>query len=205
MFAGIVAAIGRIAVLEPREGSLRIEVRDVPFADRLSDGDSVALAGVCLTVCERFADGFAVQAVDATLERTTVGRWSVGDAVNLEPALRAGDPLGGHLVQGHVDGVAEVVSVEEAGDDRAIEIRLPEAVEEVTVPQGSLTVDGVSLTVNRLTGPVARFAIIPYTWTHTTLARLARGDAVNVEGDVIGKYIRHAARPYLDTSGGGHA
>ena len=197
MFTGIVRAVGEVAGRERREDVLRLSIARVPFLDRLRDGDSVSLAGVCTTVVALREEAFDVDVVEATLERTTIGSWRVGDPVNLEPALCAGDPLGGHMVQGHVDGVGTVAAARWEGESGLLEIELPDGLERVTVSQGSFAVDGVSLTVNRLAGTIARFAIIPYTWTHTTLGRLASGASVNLEADLIGKHVARALRPHV--------
>jgi len=196
MFTGIVRAVGEIVALRPMGEGVRLEIDGGALSHALEPGDSVAVAGVCLTVTDRAENRFSVDAVGATLARTTIGGWDVGQRVNLEPALRAGDPLGGHLVQGHVDAVGEVASVIRQEGGGMLDVRLPSGVVEVTVSQGSLTIDGVSLTVNRLESPVARFAIIPYTWSHTTLGGVRSGGEVNVEADVIGTYVARMIRPY---------
>ncbi|WP_423929849.1 riboflavin synthase [Candidatus Palauibacter sp.] len=204
MFTGIVQAVGEVADREQRADGLRLTIARVPFVDGLEPGDSVSLAGVCTTVVDIHArdEAFGVDVVEATLARTTIGDWRVGDAVNLEPALRAGDPLGGHLVQGHVDGVGTVATASCEGSSGMLEISLPGGIETVTVPQGSFAIDGVSLTVNRLAGAIARFAIIPYTWSHTTLGCLTPGARVNVEADLIGKYVARAVRSYSTPAAG---
>ena len=196
MFTGIVRAVGEVAGRERGRAGLRLTIARVPFLDRLRDGDSVSLAGVCTTVVALGDGTFDVDVVEATLERTTVGSWRVGDPVNLEPALCAGEPLGGHMVQGHIDGVGTVAAARWKDGSGLLEIELPGGLERVTVPQGSFAVDGVSLTVNRLNGTIARFAIIPYTWTHTTLGRLVSGASVNLEADLIGKHVARALRPH---------
>ena len=196
MFTGIVAAVGEVSGRERGPAGLRISIGRVPFLERLRPGDSVSLAGICTTVVAVRGSNLAVEVVPATLERTTVGSWRVGDPVNLEPALRAGDPLGGHMVQGHVDGVGAVTAAAWGAESGLLEIELPSGVQGVTVPRGSLAVDGVSLTVNRLEGAIARFAIIPYTWTNTTLGRLVPGARVNLEADLIGKHVARALRSY---------
>lgn len=166
--------------------------------DDLADGESVAVNGACLTVRERAAGWFTAAAVVTTLERTTIGRWREGTRLNLERAVRVGDRLGGHMVQGHVDGVGRVVSVREHGDAWLIDVAAPPDVAELLVPHGSITVDGVSLTVNELPSPgVVQLSIIEYTLRHTTLGALEAGDAVHLEGDVIGKYVRQLVRPYV--------
>ena len=200
MFTGIVQAVGEVAGRERRQEGVRLMIGGVPFSDRLRPGDSVSLAGVCTTVTDIGRAAFAVDVVEATLARTTIGDWRPGEAVNLEPALRAGDRFGGHMVQGHVDGVGTVAAAAWDGSAGTLDIILPNGIETVTVPQGSLAVDGVSLTVNRLAGTIARFAIIPYTWTHTTLGRLTPGARVNLEADQIGKYVARAVRPYATSA-----
>ena len=201
MFTGIVQTVGEILALEKTSNGVRLEVAGDAIDSALNLGDSVAVSGVCLTVEEVSNQSFWVQVTKATIARTQVGTWRRGDPVNLETALRAGDPLGGHLVQGHVDGVADVLSVEEDAKSGMLEVELPDGIASVTVPQGSLALDGVSLTVNWFERPVARFAIVPYTWSHTTLGELRRGNRVHVEGDIIAKYVDQAVAPYLDPGG----
>ena len=196
MFTGIVTHVGSIEALEARPGSRRLTIRAGDLVSTLRPGDSVSVAGICLTAIDVEEDAFSVDAVETTLSRTTLGDWAVGTEVNLERALAAGEPLGGHLVQGHVDEVGEVRAVEKSGETRHIGVRVGDATRRVTVDRGSLTVDGVSLTVAGLEGNIAEFAIIPYTWSHTTLRRLAPGSRVNVEADLIGKYVRRLVEPY---------
>jgi len=153
--------------------------------------------GACLTVREHGDGWFTAAAIFTTLERTTIGEWREGRRVNLERAMRLGDRLGGHLVQGHVDGVARVVEIRVAGDATLIDLDLPPGLADVMVPHGSVTVDGVSLTVNDLPGPsILQLAIIEYTLRHTTLGSLTAGNDVHVEGDVIGKYVQRLVAPY---------
>lgn len=201
MFSGIVERVGRIAAIEPVEGGAHLRIETGGLAEALRPGDSIATAGVCLTVGGLEADAFTADAVATTLARTTLGERRAGDPVNLERAVRAGDPLGGHLVQGHVDEVGEVVSISAAGATTTFAIRVSAAVEEVTVDRGSLAIDGVSLTVAGIANGVAEFAIIPYTWSHTTLSELAVGSRVNVEADLIGKYVRRLSAPYREAGG----
>lgn len=197
MFTGLVEATGTIRARDPVEkgAALRIASDLVP---ELEAGDSVAVDGVCLTVTRTSGKAFRVEVVQTTLKKTTLGQLEAGRTVNLERALRAGDRLGGHLVQGHVDGVGTVSEVEHAGETVLVRIELPATVARTTVLHGSLTVDGVSLTVAGLEDPVAEVAVIPYTWEHTTLDRLCPGDRVNLEADVLGKYVEKLLRPYLD-------
>jgi len=195
MFTGIVSAVGRVtkATRETgngkRETGLALTIR-APFKG-LKPGESVAVNGACLTV-ERVVKGaFSVHVVETTQGRTLFGEYAAGRAVNLERALRATDRLGGHIVQGHVDGVAAVQRVERRGDAWVYDLRVPDAVRQVSIPHGAITVDGVSLTVNDLPGvDLVQVSLIPFTREHTTLGALGVGDRVHVEGDVLGKYVR---------------
>jgi riboflavin synthase len=196
VFTGLVDDVGRVERVEVAEAGRELLVRC--RYDDLADGESVALDGVCLTVRERGAGWFTCADVVTTLGRTTVGEWEVGRRVNLERAMRAGDRLGGHIVQGHVDGVGVVQRVAEQEDALLIDVALPPELDELMVPHGSITVDGVSLTVNALAAPgVVQLSIIEYTRRHTTLGLRAPGDRVHVEADVIGKYVRKLLSPYL--------
>jgi riboflavin synthase len=157
----------------------------------LAPGESIALNGACLTVREHGTGWFTVAAVVTTLERTTIGSWSEGRRINLERAMRLGDRLGGHLVQGHVDGVASVTGVHRDRDALRVVLALPDALQLLMVPHGSIAVDGVSLTVNAVPRPDAvELSIIDYTARHTTLGALEEGDAVHVEADVIAKHVQ---------------
>jgi len=205
VFTGIVETVGRIATIERVEGGARLRIEAPDLVSGLGPGDSVATAGVCLTVAGHEAGSFTADAVTTTLARTTLGDRRAGDPVNLERAVRAGQPLGGHLVQGHVDEVAEVVAVSPSGATVTLAVRVGPDVAAVTVDRGSLAVDGVSLTVARLAGDVAEFAIIPYTWSHTTLSELAVGSRVNIEADLIGKYVRRLSAPYREAGGAASA
>ncbi len=185
MFTGIVRELGTVVCFD---GS-RLLVDAPDAAATAASGDSVALAGVCLTVVERDGTRLAFDAVPETLSRTSLGALRRGDPINVEPALRAGEPLGGHVVQGHVDAVGRVRSVEPEGDGRRVWIDAPEDVLRTTVEKGSIAVDGVSLTVAALDDDGFAVALIPHTLAVTTLGRLEPGDAVNLEADVLGKYV----------------
>lgn len=189
MFSGIVEAMGRLERVEPVSNGRRYRIA-APFAGEVGEGDSVAVEGVCLTATAMDEAGFEVEAIATTLSRTTLGGLGEGSAVNLERALALGDRLGGHLVQGHVDGVGEVVAVAREGEHVLLDVRLPPVVAEVTVLHGSITIAGVSLTVNALSEPdIAQVALIPYTWEHTTLRDLQPGAGVNLEGDMLGRFV----------------
>lgn len=189
MFTGIVTAVGRIVDATASEGGLELRI-ECPFAD-LEPGESVAVDGACLTV-ERVAPGsFTAHVIRTSLDRTAFGPDAGGRRVNLERALRVGDRFGGHLVQGHVDGVGRVVSVTDRDDARVLDIEVPAAVAAVSIPLGSVTVDGVSLTVNAVPAAgVVQVSLIPFTLQQTTLGDRRPGDRVHLEGDTIGKYVR---------------
>ena len=199
MFTGIVSAVGRIARAARRTANgtgaagLTLTIR-APYKG-LKPGESIAVNGACLTVERVVKGGFQAHVVETTEGRTLFGEYRVGRRVNLERALRATDRLGGHLVQGHVDGVAVVARAAQQADAWVYDLRVPAAVRQVAIPQGAITVDGVSLTVNAVPGPdTVQIALIPFTREHTTLGTLRVGDRVHVEGDVFGKYVRQLCR-----------
>lgn len=192
MFTGLVETVGTVAAVSPYGGGRALSIRAPSIASELALGDSVAVDGVCLTVTARDAETFDVQAIATTLTRTTIGSFQPARRVNLERALQFGARLGGHLVQGHVDGLGRVDHIRRGGEHVLIDLALPAEVAAVTVLHGSITVNGVSLTVNALPAAgTAQVAIIPYTWDHTSISALRTGDDVNLEGDMIGKYVRH--------------
>lgn len=195
MFTGLVSDIGELTNVAVTPVGRALTVR-VPWTD-LREGESVACDGVCLTATSVKPGAFTVAAIGPTLERTTIGGWRAGTRINLERALRVGDRLGGHLVQGHVDGVAEVAATRHEDDALVLDLAMWSAAEGLSVPQGSITVDGVSLTVQALAAPrTVSVAIIDYTRTHTTLGARRAGDRVNIELDIIGKYVRQAVAPW---------
>lgn len=192
MFTGIVEEVGTVAGVERLDDFARLRVDCRMVLDNLHPGDSIAVDGVCQTVVHVDGSGFEVQAIATTLSRTTLGELAPGKGVNLERSLALGARLGGHLVQGHVDGVGTVRAVERAGEHVLVDVALPDVVAEVTVLHGSIAIQGVSLTVNALPAPdVAQVALIPYTWENTTLCRLAPGSRVNLEGDMVGRFVVH--------------
>ena len=188
MFTGIVTHVGRIRAFDRTPGGARLEVEaDLDYAT-LELGASVSHAGCCLTVVEMGGGGYLVELSNETLARTTLGGWREGDAVNLERALKVGDELGGHLVSGHVDGVGEVLSVKADGDAYRVSVKAPAPLHRFIAEKGSIAIDGVSLTVNEVEGERFGVALVPHTWTHTTLHRLAAGAPVNLEIDLIARY-----------------
>jgi riboflavin synthase len=195
VFTGIVQSMGRIASISPREGGIRLWVDAGPLAPETKVGDSVAVDGCCLTVVGASGARLAFDVIPESLRRTTLGRRSAGDAVNLELPLRPSDRLGGHFVQGHVDAVAEIVACRAVGDDVVMAFRLPAALEGHVVEKGSVAIDGVSLTVAAVEGGTFSVALIPHTLAVTTLGHRAPGDFVNLEGDVLAKYVAALVRP----------
>ena len=188
MFTGIVTAVGRVRRATPSQGGVDLTI-GAPYRG-LRPGESVAVNGACLTVTARGRGWFRVHAVTTTLGRTLCAGYAAGQRVNLERALRAGDRFGGHFVQGHVDGVAAVVAVREADDALLVDLELPQDVARFIIPHGSITVDGVSMTISEMLRPgVIQMSVVPWTRRHTTLGALRSGDEVHVEGDVLGKYV----------------
>jgi len=196
VFTGLIDDVGTIERASVTEAGREFLVR-CRYED-LAEGESIAINGVCLTVRERGEGWFTCAAVVTTLGRTAIGEWRAGMRVNLERALQAGDRMGGHIVQGHVDGVGRVISVRRRDDALLIDVALPEELSDLVVPFGSITVDGVSLTVNDLPAAgVVQLSIIEYTLRHTALGELVEGTAVHVEADVVGKYVKRLMQPYL--------
>jgi riboflavin synthase len=188
MFTGLVAATGTVSAVERAPDGARLSI-STPLAAELADGDSVAVNGVCLTARAVGADSFAADAMAETLRRSALAPLAVGAAVNLELALRAGGRLGGHVVQGHVDGVGTVASIAAEGIARVVRIAADEALLRYVVEKGSIAVDGVSLTVSAVDDEGFEISLIPETLERTTLGALAPGGAVNLEVDVLAKYV----------------
>jgi riboflavin synthase len=189
MFTGIIDAVGTVRRRSNGPAGLELTI-ECPYTD-LQVGESIAVDGACLTV-QTSADGeFTAHIVRTSLERTCFGSYRSGRRVNLERALRMGDRLGGHLVQGHVDGIGTVKSVSQRGDARLLNLEVPAEVGDVSVSLGSITVDGVSLTVNAKPQPsLVQISLIPFTLQHTTLGERQAGDQVHIEADTIGKYVK---------------
>jgi riboflavin synthase len=195
VFTGIVETVGAIARAESTGTARRVRVEAPAIAASLSAGDSVAVDGVCLTVEGADAQGFDATAVSETLARTTLGERVAGDRVNLERAATVARYFGGHLVQGHVDAVARVASFDAKSAAPELVLELPEDVFALCVDKGSIAVDGVSLTIaSRASGRRVAIAVVPHTLAHTTLAAYTAGRRVNVEADVIAKYVREFVR-----------
>lgn len=192
MFTGIVSAIGEVTAVERLEGLARLTVASSYNASSVEIGASVAHEGVCLTVVEKTAKQggmtHVVEVAAESLALTTLGELAVGDQVNLERSLRLGDELGGHMVQGHVDGLGDVLSVVQDGAGWRLRIQPPANIAHLIAPKGAIAVNGVSLTVNEVDQEGFGVLIIPHTWTATTLSKLKPGDKVNLEADMMARY-----------------
>lgn len=189
MFTGIVTDVGEIVAVDPLEVGRRLTIATAYDTGGIVLGASIACNGACLTVVETSEGRFAVDVSGETLDKTTVGEWTAGRRINLERALRASDELGGHLVLGHVDGLARVAAVTREGENHRVEIEVPDSLKKYIAPKGSVTVDGVSLTVNEVRDRLFGVNIIPHTWENTALASLDAGAMVNLEIDVIARYV----------------
>jgi riboflavin synthase len=188
MFTGIITDVGR--VLEIGDGGARrmtIGTR-LPLAE-IPLGGSIATSGICFSVIDKGADWFTVEVSGATLEVTTAGAWGIGDTVNLERSLRLGDEMGGHIVFGHVDAAGEVLALEPAGASHRLEVRVPASLAPLIAVKGSIAVDGISLTVNEVHADAFALNVIPHTWRATNLAERRAGDRVNIEVDMLARYV----------------
>ncbi len=188
MFTGLVEATGSVNYIEMRGDQARMVVA-LPFAKELSDGESVAINGCCLTVTEFDDTSASFDVLKQTLDVTSLGEIAAGSLVNLERAMMAGDRFGGHFVQGHVDGTGVILDLSEHGSDHRLEIEIPQSLMQYCIDKGSLTIDGISLTIAELTEKSAVFWIIPHTWELTRLNQAKVGQKVNLEADVIAKHV----------------
>lgn len=195
MFTGIIETTGEVLAREQTADGLRLRLA-APFADELTHGQSVAVSGACLTVEEQTDDDFSVFLAEETVEVTYLGDLAVGDTVNLERALPADGRFDGHIVQGHVDGVGEVTGIEQVEEDWYFEFSLPESMGQYVVSKGSITIDGISLTVADIDEDGFAVAVIPATYEITTLSEKSVGDPVHLEVDVIAKYVESITEQY---------
>lgn len=201
MFTGLIEQVGTIERVDRTAAGRTLRIACA--CNGLADGESMAVNGACLTVRAHGPRWFECAAIVTTIDRTLIGTWEPANRVNLERALRLGDRLGGHLVQGHVDGTAAVIAVRDRDDARLVDLALPDGLSELMVEHGSLTVDGVSLTVNALPVPgVVQVSLIEYTLRHTTLGDLRAGGRVHIEADMLGKYVRNLVSPYRELQSG---
>ncbi len=201
MFTGLIEEIGAVQRIAPQSAGLELEIAAESVLEGLRIGDSIAVSGPCLTVVDTARDTFNVQAARETVERTTIASWRLGTPVNLERALAAGSRLGGHIVQGHIDGVGTVKSLARAELDTVITVQAPPEITRYIVIKGSVAVDGVSLTVAKVEGDSFTIAVIPHTLKATTLSRLRAGDKVNLETDILAKYVEKFIQSYRNTTG----
>ena len=190
MFTGIISAIGDIAELEQRDGDVRLTIRtgNLSLAD-VHLGDSIACNGACLTAVELTGEGFIADVSVETLNLTTIVNWQVGNRINLEKAMQASDRFGGHIVSGHVDGIGEVISLHEDASSWRFRIRVPRELAKYIAHKGSITVDGTSLTINKVEGAEFELNIVPHTMTHTVMGDYKVGTKVNLEVDLVARYL----------------
>jgi riboflavin synthase len=190
MFTGIISAIGDIAELEQRDGDVRLTIRtgNLSLAD-VHLGDSIASNGACLTAVELTGEGFIADVSVETLNLTTIVNWQVGNRINLEKAMQASDRFGGHIVSGHVDGIGEVISLHEDARSWRFRIRAPRELAKYIAHKGSITVDGTSLTINKVEGAEFELNIVPHTMTHTVMGDYKVGTKVNLEVDLVARYL----------------
>ena len=189
MFTGIIEHLGTVESLKANADGGRLTIHAPSFANHLAVSNSVAVNGCCLTVVELDKERFSFDLSGETLRKTSICEWETGTRVNLERPLTAGKEFGGHFVLGHVDTVGHVARLEPEGENWWYGVEVPESFARSIVPQGSISIDGISLTVARWNGRVAEIAIIPYTYDHTNVRDKKLGDAVNLEGDILGKYV----------------
>jgi riboflavin synthase len=191
VFTGLISEIGRIQSLRKTAGGLILEIMAPGTAAGLTEHDSVSCNGVCLTVTSSRGESFLVEAVEETLKKTTLGKMKKGSALNLELALRLGDRMGGHIVQGHIDCVGRISAIERRASSWLIDVAYPARFSKYLIPVGSIAVDGISLTVASVARRTFTVSIIPYTWGQTTLQKAVKGQDVNLEFDLIGKYVEN--------------
>ena len=201
MFTGIIEHLGTVDSLKLNAEGGRLTIHASTVVAHLAVANSIAVDGCCLTVVEMTGERFSADLSAETIRKTSIGEWKAGTRVNLEQPMTAGKEFGGHFVLGHVDTTGRVVRLEPEGENWWYGVEVPESFAKYVVPQGSIAIDGISLTVARWNGRVAEIAIIPFTYQHTNIRGKKIGDAVNLEGDVLGKYVerymeaRNAAKP----------
>jgi riboflavin synthase len=190
MFTGIVTAIGRISRIDHNKGGDARFYIDTPWdCQSIALGASIACSGCCLTLVEAEGQGFAVDVSLETIAVTTLNTWEVGTEINLERALSMGDELGGHIVSGHVDGLGEIIDITRDGDGHRVVIDAPSDLAHLIAPKGSVTLEGISLTVNEVDGRRFGIMVIPHTWDNTTLKHRQPGDKINLEADMLARYV----------------
>lgn len=189
MFTGLIEELGKIESVKPISGGKTLTISAEKILSGINTGDSISVNGVCLTVTKFSARNFTVDAVGKTLNKTTMNELRIGDNVNLEPALRLSQKLGGHIVQGHVNGVGEISELKKPGENYSLSVIVPSTLEKYLVKEGSIAIDGISLTIADAMNNKCTFSIIPHTWLNTNLRTKNIGDKVNIEIDIIAKYV----------------
>jgi riboflavin synthase len=189
MFTGIITATGTVAEIDSSRGDTRFVIETPWDMERVALGASIACSGCCLTVVEKSGKSFAVDVSAETLSKTNLGSWRAGTEINLEPSMKVGDELGGHIVSGHVDGLATIESITPDGDSRRFKIRAPAGLKHFIASKGSVALDGISLTVNEVDDDVFGINVIPHTWQVTTLRHRQPGDRFNLEIDLLARYV----------------
>ncbi|GJL84952.1 MAG: riboflavin synthase subunit alpha [Micavibrio sp.] len=189
MFTGLVQTIGTVRSIENRGEDLRLEIETELDLNNVSIGASIACSGVCLTVTTKAKNSFWTDVSSETLRKTMIKNWAVGTKVNIEPSLHLGDEIGGHFVFGHVDGVAQIMSIKDEGKSHVVHIQVPEELSQYIAPKGSVSLDGISLTVNEVENDIFSVNIIPHTWEKTTLGLKNTGDVLNIEIDMLARYV----------------
>lgn len=189
MFTGIITDIGEVIVRDESGGDVRFRIKTSYDLDGIDIGSSICCSGCCLTVVEKGGVWFAVDVSAESFDKTVLGQWEVGTAVNLERSLQMGDELGGHIVSGHVDGVAELVSIIPDGDSHQLKVKIPAAFQSFIAQKGSVALDGISLTVNDVSEDMFTINIIPHTWNVTTFGAKQPGDKINFEIDMLARYV----------------
>ncbi len=189
MFTGLVQDIGIIRSIDSSRGDLRIEIETNMNLSKVQIGASICCSGCCLTVVQKTNNSFFVDVSAESLGKTIIGAWKVMTRINLEPSLKAGDEMGGHFVSGHIDATTEILSITKDGDSRRFKIAFPKGLEQFIASKGSITIDGISLTVNDVDNTGFGVNIIPHTWDNTTLSDKSAGDKVNIEIDMLARYV----------------
>ncbi len=189
MFTGIITALGTIAAVDDTRGDKRFVIQAPWNMDAFAIGASIACSGCCLTVVEKTANSFTVDVSAETLSKTSLGQWMQGSRVNLESSLKMGDELGGHIVSGHVDGLAEIISITPEGDSHRVKLRVPQHLKKFVASKGSVALDGISLTVNEVEDDVFGINVIPHTWQVTSFGQCKVGDKMNFEVDILARYV----------------
>jgi riboflavin synthase len=189
MFTGLIEEIGKISSIAGIPGGKRLKISALKILGDLKVDDSVAVNGICLTATKLEKDGFICEAVGATISKTTLQNFQIGEEVNLERAMRLSDRLGGHLVQGHVNSIGTIIQIQKPGDNYYVEVMVPSEIKKYLVEEGSIAIDGISLTIAKLEDDTIGVSVIPHTWENTVLKNKKSGSRVNIETDVIAKYV----------------